>query len=91
MITVIFNGDKKEIDLMLFIELLIIPISPFDPAYWEDNHLQSPSFDLQYETFDGVISLGEDDEIQQVDESGVRNFSISKFRWENWPTENIEL
>lgn len=86
---IIIDGEKKSVHDYMILSLLNIPHTMFNMDYWEKDHLESLSFDLECVTcpmFDATVSLGDENEVHQIDAMGVHHFSISKHRWGMWPT-----
>jgi len=40
------DGHHVEIPVDLFNDLALIPKSPYKESYWENNHMESSSFDM---------------------------------------------
>lgn len=46
-VNAVINGHDVEIPVNLFNDLALIPKSDYSETYWVNNHMETPSFDME--------------------------------------------
>lgn len=82
---IVINGQTKSVQDYMILSLLNIPHTLFQANYWERLGPTCFALGVTCPMFHAIVTLGDENEVHQIDAVGIHHFSINKHRWDMWP------